>query len=306
MSNPERAGWYDDPQDESRLRYFDGIIWTDNTVSRGPAPGQQPAAAPEPQPGDREAPAGAPGAGPAPTTDVYGRPVGPPQGGQQYPGQPPQPGQGFQGQGLQGQGFQYGHPQAPLRPTTEDGVPLADFGQRVGAFLIDTVVLGIISLLASGWAFWRFMADYWNFAMDAAMNDPAAVEDLTITQVAGYLDYQYFFIAIGIMLVCQAVYGIGFLVALGATPGKLAMGISVRRADRPGRPGVGTAFMRMLLPLVLRLLWGFTCIFELVVRTVDLLWPLRNPERQALHDRIAGTVVVQGKQPPRGGEGPVD
>ena len=43
MSTPERAGWYDDPEDETQLRYFDGIIWSERTepkstrVARVPA-----------------------------------------------------------------------------------------------------------------------------------------------------------------------------------------------------------------------------------------------------------------------------
>ncbi len=286
MSTPDRAGWYDDPEDESRLRYFDGIIWTDNTVSRGPGARQQARteAAAEQQPVS----------GPAPTTDVYGRPVSQP--GQQTgwqpqaPGQPPAAGQSPVPR------------QDPGQTGTADGAVLADFGQRVGAFLIDAVVLGAIALIASGWAWWRFMADYWDWAMNAVTEDPSKVEGLSVTEVAGYLDYQYFFIAIGIVVVVQAVYGIGFLVAMGATPGKLAMGISVRRTDRPGPMGVGTAFMRMLLPLILRVLWGFTCLVEVVGRTLDLLWPLRNPRRQALHDKIAGTEVVVGRRAPRAPE----
>src|SRR5699024_10593403 len=209
MSTPERAGWYDDPEDESRLRYFDGIIWTDNTVSRGPGVRQQ--AQPEVAHGQQ------PGSGPSPTTDVYGRPV--PQQGQQQgwpspaPGQAPAPGQPPRGQ-----------EQAPGVVGTADGAVLADFGQRVGAFLIDTVILGAIALIASGWAWWRFMADYWDFAMNAVTEDPSKIEGISVTEVAGYLDYQYFFIAIGIVVLVQTVYGIGFLVAFGATPGKLAMG----------------------------------------------------------------------------------
>ena len=33
------------------------------------------------------------------------------------------------------------------------------------------------------------------------------------------------------------------------------------------------------------------------VTLADLLWPLRDPRRQALHDKIAGTQVVRGRQP---------
>ena len=57
--------------------------------------------------------------------------------------------------------------------------------------------------------------------------------------------------------------------------------------------------MRMLLPLMLRLLWTVMGLLEVVGRSLDLLWPLRNPRRQALHDKIAGTEVVVGRRAPR-------
>ena len=44
-----------------------------------------------------------------------------------------------------------------------------------------------------------------------------------------------------------------------------------------------------LVPLVSYVIW--------IVSLVDLLWPLKDPQRQALHDKIAGTQVVRGKQP---------
>jgi hypothetical protein len=35
-------GWYPDPNDSSRMRYFDGRVWTSSTQPRGPAPGWYP------------------------------------------------------------------------------------------------------------------------------------------------------------------------------------------------------------------------------------------------------------------------
>ncbi len=283
MKTPERAGWYDDPEDSTRLRYFDGIVWTDNTVGRGPRvppTSSTPPAASEPtDPAARDAGGARPPFAPPPTgppaTDVYGRPTQPQT-----------------------------HPQTAAPGTTDDGVPLAGYGQRAVAFLIDSAILTIITLLAAGWAFWRFMEDYWGYVRDLATTNPATAEVPSVQEVSGMLDYEYFFVAIAIMLVIQAVYGIGFLVARGATPGKMMLGISVRRVDRPGPIGVGTAFMRMLLPLGMRVLWSFTCLVELVLRVIDLVWPLRNPRRQALHDRIAGTQVVVGRRAPAPEAGP--
>ncbi|MGO4244520.1 DUF2510 domain-containing protein, partial [Janibacter sp. RAF20_2_2] len=57
MSTPERAGWYDDPEDETQLRYFDGIIWSERTVPR-----QTRAAQPTPEIAPQGDPAVGPGA----------------------------------------------------------------------------------------------------------------------------------------------------------------------------------------------------------------------------------------------------
>src|SRR5699024_293398 len=92
----------------------------------------------------------------------------------------------------------------------------------------------------------------------------------------------------------QALYGIGFLVAKGATPGKMLAGISVRRADRPGPLGFGRAALRMLLPLILRVLWVLTCMIEVVFRALDLFWPLKDERRRALAVECAATRVVAG------------
>lgn len=282
MSTPERAGWYDDPEDDSQLRYFDGIIWSDRTVPRY-APSQQPSA-----PTDPTAPQGAPG------TDVFGRPAG---GESQPDQQPPQPwGAQQQGWGQQPAGWS----QQPGEPTTEDGQPLASYGARVGGYLIDSLIVGFLNMLISGWAWYLWMADYWSFVWDAAVaGDQDAVNDLSPEQIWGFFDWQYFFIAMGLSLLLQVGYHVGFLATRSATPGKMAVGLSVRRVDRPGPLGVGTAFMRYLLPLSI---WVFSLVPLLsyvlwIVAVVDLVWPIKDQRRQAIHDKVAGTQVVKGKQP---------
>lgn len=296
MSTPDRAGWYDDPEDDSQLRYFDGIIWSDRTVPRQ-APTRQPAAS-----SDSGAPQGGPG------TDVFGRPVGggPQQGqaglGQYSPQGHPGPGQ-QQGWGQQpswghGQTPAGGYPQ-PAEPTTADGQPLAGYGARVGAYLLDALIVGVLNLLISGWAWYFWMADYWSFAWDAAVRgDQDAASNLTPEELLGFFDWRFFFVALALSLLVQVGYHVGFLAARGATPGKMIVGISVRRMDRPGPLGGGPAFMRYLLPLSISLLSLLPLLGYVlwIVSVADLVWPALDPQRQALHDKIAGTQVVRGKQ----------
>ena len=301
MSTPERAGWYDDPDDDSRLRYCDGIIWSDRTEpkqTRQPRPPAEPTTGGDPAGGPYAGASGGPAAGqPRPGTDVFGRPTptethGQWQGHGQRQGQHQWPGHGGHTPAAHG----YAQPE----PTTADGQPLASYGPRVGAYIVDGLIVAVLNLLVAGWAWWLWLADYWNFVYDAALRgDQGAIEGLTPGELTAMFDWTYFFIATGLSLLVQCVYHVGFLRARNATPGKMMLGLSVRRVDQPGRLAVGTAFMRMLLPLGVGLLSMVPLLSYLVffVTLADLLWPLRDPRRQALHDKIAGTQVVRGRQP---------
>ncbi len=66
MSAP--ANWYPDPQDPTRLRYFDGNAWTEHTSPAAP-PEPAPAAVPQWLDGGFDAPASAPAGGPASVGD---------------------------------------------------------------------------------------------------------------------------------------------------------------------------------------------------------------------------------------------
>lgn len=301
MSTPESAGWFDDPEDDSQLRYFDGIIWSDRTAPRR-APRRQ-----RPAPED-------PAAQEGPGTDVFGRPTAGAgqqrhaqqpherQSQQPWAGQQPQRGQQQPPAGWDAPQQQAGWgQQVPAAgPTTSDGQPLASYGARVGAYLIDLLIVGLLNLLVAGWAWYLWMADYWTYVWDAAMaGDQDAVNNLTPEQLLGFFDWKYLFIATGLSLLVQAAYHIGFLATRNATPGKMMLGLSVRRVDRPGPFGVGQAFMRMLLPLGVGVFSMVPLLSYLLwfVSVADLVWPIKDQRRQALHDKIAGTQVVKGKQP---------
>ena len=76
------------------------------------------------------------------------------------------------------------------------------------------------------------------------------------------------------------VYHIGFWTWKQTTVGGIVCQLRVIRVD--GTPlRFAEAFVR-----------GLSGIFSLVIAGVGFLWILRDPERQAWHDRIAGTFVV--------------
>ena len=76
-------------------------------------------------------------------------------------------------------------------------------------------------------------------------------------------------------------YHIGFWAWKGATVGGIICQLRVIRVD--GAP----------LSLADALVRGLSSIFSLAVLGIGCLWILRDPERQAWHDKIAGTYVVK-------------
>ena len=76
-------------------------------------------------------------------------------------------------------------------------------------------------------------------------------------------------------------YHIGFWTWKGTTVGGIICQLRVVRID--GTP----------LRFVDALVRGLSAIFSLVVVGLGFLWILRDPERQAWHDKIAGTYVVK-------------
>ena len=86
-----------------------------------------------------------------------------------------------------------------------------------------------------------------------------------------------------------AVYYIGFTAAMSATPGKIAMGLYV--ADKGGRrPRLDSVILRYVVLMAGALPFGIGTI-------VSILMVLTDPQRRALHDRIAGTLVLDGRPP---------
>lgn len=297
MTTPTSPGWYDDPHQAGQLRYFDGIVWTAHVVPRTTREATPPASAPtQPLP---TRPADPYGWGPG-AADQTPPPQPPPPQWQPPPGQQGQP--GWQ-QGQPGQ--QWRAPGAPgtVGPTTPDGVPLAGYGQRVGAAILDTLLSGLLVSLVGGWFLWKAMQPWWSeFLRAVENNDTNAIDNLSLN-LADTMNGGYFLTYAAIALLVQLAYHIFFLTREGATPGKKALGISVRLRERPGPLSFVDALRRQALNIgisVLSFAPGLISVLGTLLGLADVLWPLWDPRRQALHDKIAATNVVRGKQPRRG------
>src|SRR6476659_9921550 len=131
------SGWYDDPSNTDMLRYWDGVSWTNHT-------------APKKSPTLPQSTVGLPQAG------QQGQ-VPPDRAGVPTPTTPMPQGSGWQSQSQTPQQQQY-YQQAPANAqwmynirTTADGIPLASWGKRVGAWFVDGIILAVVGGVLS-WA----------------------------------------------------------------------------------------------------------------------------------------------------------
>ena len=302
MANPQSPGWYDDPEHPQQLRYFDGVVWTRHTTPRStrPAPGY--AAGPG-------APAAAPQApGQQPASSV---PAGPQQGGPAAPVPPgwQQPAQ--RRQTPQQQWPPQQHPDGapggwstPPAPTaygaqarTPDGEALAGWWKRFAARLIDWIIVWFVSLPLTGYFIYR-AGDELGPAFDGYLRE---IErgNATATPPTVTPDVLKWVVAYSVILTLVAIaYEVFFTTRSGATPGKKALGLRVRLRERPGPLSAQTALTRTVIPMGGNLLSSVPLVSTLVamLQLGDGLLPLANQNKQALHDLMAKTNVVDTRR----------
>ncbi|MFD0005712.1 RDD family protein [Streptomyces sp. NPDC127178] len=229
----------------------------------------------------------------------YGQPQDPnqgygyPQQGQQpgypQPGQPPYP-QGGAGygypqspQGVPPQGG-YGYPQQPGYPGGGGpGFPprVASMGRRFGARLIDGVAFSVIYIILAAVG----VAGSFNAANDC---DPNAVDYSTCVNDASSDIVASVGAVFGVFAVIGLLYEWLMVGLVGATLGKMAVGLRVVKADTGQKPGLGSSFIRWIIPIVGSLACG---IGQLLVY-LSPFWD-KSGRQQGWHDKAASTMVVQ-------------
>lgn len=280
--NTREAGWYDDPQDANLLRYWDGVTWTEHTSPRQ-KPGLEAAGAAGGQAGQYGAPGAPQGQGETSQYPTYGAPqygapqYGAPQdqgyqSGQQGGWGPPMPGGGYPG--------------AMTGPATPDGQPIASWGMRLLARIIDAIVVMVIGWAASLVIVPDFIDDYTAFFEDVAAGRATAMpSDLAS-------DLMVFSLT---MAVLSIIYETLMLKYASATLGKLATGLRVRLRDQPGPLSWGTSVIRALVWFGPNLLSGVQALSFVgaLFGLLNGLWPLWDNHKQSLNDKIAKTNVVK-------------
>ena len=181
----------------------------------------------------------------------------------------------------------YGPAPVPLAPT---GQPLAGFGARLGAYLIEAIVFVTLSMLVIVPAI---------IAMIAWIGSQAAQfeTDPVTGQLVNEPDPALFVgpIILGYVAIFALMFGLSYVYYVelfpsrrGVTLGKRAVGLALVRLDDPSAPITrGVAAKRWLMQYVVAMFVPF-------FSWIDGLWQLWDkPLQQCLHDKVAQTVVVK-------------
>ncbi|MFD0316844.1 RDD family protein [Streptomyces flavalbus] len=222
----------------------------------------------------------------------------------EQPQQPQQPGYGYPGQQPPG----YGYPQAPGgappqgggyggypsypagAPGTPGGMPgmpgmprVASMGRRFGARLLDGVaflviyfVLGLLGLAGSASAI-----NDCDQPTDSAAYQ-SCVEDGLGDVVASLMVVFVIMAAIGLL------YEWLLTALLGGTLGKLAVGIRVVNVNTGQKIGLGSSFIRWIIPIV----GSFACGIGQLLVYLSPFWD-KSGRQQGWHDKAASTMVIQ-------------
>lgn len=258
--------WYPDPADARLERYWDGTQWTRNT--RLP-PGEVPSA-PIPQ-AQRQ-----------PVTDFRPRPGVPDP--RAIPGPMPYR-------------TQAGFAPGPGRMTA-DGVRLAGWWSRLAALILDYLLITIVQTIALMLFGQRILTAMraWESDVLAAINSGSA--DIPLTPAdPRYGITTWWYVYNVALLLAQFLYATLMMHYKGATVGQLMMGLRVVHSGQ-GRARFGLGWSTSI---VRNAGWLFCQAFSIIPRLSTFgvvltlangLWPLFNPNRQALHDLLARTQVI--------------
>jgi uncharacterized RDD family membrane protein YckC len=170
----------------------------------------------------------------------------------------------------------------PPPPVSPAGVPLADFGTRLAAYIIDALLVGAVAFIyLIGAAIWLGLS-LANLPDTIPADDPNAFLEhiwlpLLLIEVGFFVVY----------LVVYYLYEVEFMHRSGQTLGKKAMKIRVVPIDPSQRLTRGMAAKRWAVQHVAGMFVPF-------FSYVDGLWQLWDkPYLQTLHDKAAQTVVVK-------------
>lgn len=259
MSKSIAPGWYKDPAAPETQRYWDGEQWlgaplpADATPPETPPRPAPPPPPPTPSPaaGTNEAPAG-----------MWGTTVADSQPELLRPGT------------------------VLPRPvlTMPDGFTGASLERRLGARVIDFLVVAALSVVANSWLGYRYLEIFLPYLREAMANpEQQPPVDSRLSSM--------FYVMVLISLVLWFAYEVVPIGRTGQTFGKRLLRIKVVRMDGAA-VDFGSSFRRWAIMAVPNLF--FPCCAP--IQAVDALWcTWDKPLAQCIHDKSARTVVVSAK-----------
>jgi uncharacterized RDD family membrane protein YckC len=161
----------------------------------------------------------------------------------------------------------------PPVPPTQLGPPLVSYGRRLGGWLIDWLLVGVVSSIIIA------VTGVYNRTTTTTTFTNGSSSHVTSVHFGGP----------GVLIQVGIALAYGTLLCgskRGQTVGMMAVG--VRAVDIRSGESIGfaralwRAFFEYLMAAVLFIPW-----------VIDMLFPLWDPMRQCLHDKVSRTIVIQ-------------
>lgn len=157
---------------------------------------------------------------------------------------------------------------------TGQQLELASAGARLGARIIDIVIMAVVMILL------LIIGVMALFGLDSGNS---GTDDETTVGVA------FFFGIAGVAAAIGLLYEVVLIATRGQTLGKMMTSVKVVRADDGSVPGWGKSIGRWIIPAVLGFVPAVGWLLSLLVY-LSLLW---DSARQGWHDKAAGTLVIK-------------
>jgi uncharacterized RDD family membrane protein YckC len=161
-----------------------------------------------------------------------------------------------------------------MPPPTLVGPPLVSYGRRLGSWLIDWLIVGVVSGVI--------------IALSGAYSHTSTTTTYADGSASQYASFNLNWEGISIQVAIALLYGMLLCGSKrGQTVGMMAVG--VRAVDGSGESigylrAVWRAFFEYLMAVLLFIPW-----------IIDMLFPLWDPMRQCLHDKVSRTLVIDAK-----------
>lgn len=174
---------------------------------------------------------------------------------------------------------------------TPEGTRLAGWWHRALAAILDGTVLFVVATALLS-PIYLTISERMRPVVDQMFREALRGEAITPLRPDQLMSQQEQVIILIVTVGLALVYHVGLLRWRGQTLGKMITGLRVVPADDHATHHLGwrAAIMRSIMWVVPG---QHTCLWP--IRVVDVFLPLSNPQRQALHDRVAGTQVIRSR-----------